>query len=405
MIPKDDYENIPVGDALRWVAHDESDEFMAFYLLNRGKNYTDYRKALTYYSAPAQNFIFASNDKDIAITPNGKFPLKFRNQGKFIMDGSDPANDWQSWIPFEQNPTVKNPPRGFVSSANQSSTDQTYPYYINWRFELYDRAKRINDRLKIMQKATVDSMRMMQSDDYSTRAQDVLPVFLKYLDDSKLDKTQLEILQIVKKWDKHFAATAQGASIFNAWWLRFYTMTWNDEFNDTTTLLNFPSFDRTEQLLMREPNSKWFDNIKTPVREDCADIVLHSFTAAVDGMMRKYGQPGLKWQWGNVKETYINHLANIPGFGAGNFFAGGTGGVINALKDGTGPSWRMVVQMGPQVKGYGVFPGGESGNPGSFYYEDMFNTWKSGQLNELLFLESESEKSGRIKSTLILNKN
>ena len=145
--PKDEHENIPVGDALRWIAHDESDEFMTFYLLNRGKNYDDYRKALTYYTAPAQNFIFADKEKDIAITPNGKFPLKFSDQGKFIMDGSDPANDWQGWIPFDQNPTVKNPPRGFVSSANQSSTDQTYPYYINWRFELYDRGKRINDLL------------------------------------------------------------------------------------------------------------------------------------------------------------------------------------------------------------------------------------------------------------------
>jgi penicillin amidase len=63
----------------------------------------------------------------------------------------------------------------------------------------------------------------------------------------------------------------------------------------------------------------------------------------------------------------------------------------------------MVVQMGPVVKGYGVFPGGESGNPGSFYYNDMFKTWKDGQLNELLFLNSAAETSGRIKSTLILN--
>lgn len=403
--PKDNYEHIPVGDALRWVAHDESDEFMTFYLLNRGKNYTDYRKALTYYTAPAQNFVFASNDKDIAITPNGRFPLKFRDQGKFIMDGSDPANDWQGWIPFDQNPTVKNPPRGFVSSANQSPADQTYPYYINWRFELYDRAKRINNLLTAMQKATVDSMRIMQSDDYSMRGHDVLFTMLKYLDDSKLDKTQLEVYQIVKKWDLHFAANAEGASIFNTWWLKFYDMTWRDEFDHKGALLNLPSFDRTEKLLLEEPDSKWFDNSRTPIKETCADIVLHSFTAAVDEMVRKYGQPGKKWQWGEVKETHINHLANLPGFGTGNFFAGGTGGVINALKDGTGPSWRMVVQMGPQVKGYGVFPGGESGNPGSFYYDDMFKTWKDGQLNELLFLESESEKSGRIKSTWILNKN
>ncbi|MBC7416685.1 MAG: penicillin acylase family protein, partial [Pedobacter sp.] len=68
-------DNVPVGDALRWIAHDESDELMTFYYLNRGKNYDDYRKALTYYTAPAQNFAFASVQGDIAITPNGKFPL------------------------------------------------------------------------------------------------------------------------------------------------------------------------------------------------------------------------------------------------------------------------------------------------------------------------------------------
>jgi len=400
----DDRNNIPVGDALRWVAHDESNEFMTFYLLNRGKNYDDYRKALIYFTAPAQNFIFASSDKDIAITPNGKIPLKFKDQGKYIMDGSDPANDWHGWIPSDQNPTVKNPPRGFVSSANQSSTDTTYPYYINWRFELYDRGKRINDRLKAMQNATVDSMRHMQMDDYSMRAHDVLPAFFKYLDASKLDKNQLEVLQIVKQWDKHFAANSIGASIFNNWWLTFYGMVWDDEFGDKRTLLNYPSFDKTEQLLINEPNSKWFDNIKTPARETCVDIVMHSFTATADEMRRKYGQPGQKWQWGEVKDTHINHLANLPGFGTGKFFAGGTGAVINALRGGNGPSWRMVVQMGPTVKGYGVFPGGESGNPGSFYYDDMFKTWKDGELNELLFLESANENSSKIKSTLILNK-
>jgi penicillin G amidase len=63
----------------------------------------------------------------------------------------------------------------------------------------------------------------------------------------------------------------------------------------------------------------------------------------------------------------------------------------------------MVVQMGPQVKGYGVFPGGESGNPGSYYYDDMFETWRNGKLNELLFLTSPDQKSDRIKSTLTLN--
>jgi penicillin amidase len=401
--PKNGRENIPVGDALRWVAHDESDDLMCFYLLNRGKNYADYRKALTYYTAPAQNFIFASSDKDIAITPNGKFPLKFKDQGKFILDGSDPANDWHGWIPADQNPTVKNPPRGFVSSANQSSTDATYPYYINWRFDQYYRGKRINDKLAAMQNATVDSMRVMQMDNYSMLAQDVLPAMLKYLDPSKMDNDQLKAFDIVKKWDKHYAANSIGASIFNRWWGKFYDTVWHAHFNIKGISMKSPSYDRTEKLLLTEPNSKWFDDIHTPVKENAADIVNHAFNSTIDEMVHKHGSPGEKWQWGHIKKTYIDHLASLQGFGAGDFSAGGTGGVIDALRDNHGPSWRMVVQMGPTVKGYGVFPGGESGNPGSFYYRDMFQTWKDGKLNELLFLKSADEGSDRIKSTLTLS--
>jgi len=401
--PKDGRENIPVGNALRWIAHDESDEFMTFYLLNRGKDYNDYRKALTYYTAPAQNFIFASNDKDIAITPNGKIPLKFKEQGKFIMDGSDQANDWQGWIPYDQNPTVKNPPRGFVSSANQSSTDQTYPYYINWRFEQYYRGKRINDRLKIMQNATVDSMRIMQMDDYSILAQEVLPAMLKYLDASKIDKGQLKAFEVIKNWDKHYAANSIGASIFDNWWYDFYNMVWQDKFEKKGLYLKYPSYDETEKLLLTEPQSKWFDNTTTTTKETCANIVQQAFFKSVSELIRNNGPINDKWQWGLIKKTFINHLANLPGFGTGEFSAGGRGGVINALKRNNGPSWRMVVQMGPQIKGYGVFPGGESGNPGSFFYEDMFATWRDGKLNELLFLQSADEKPDHIKSTLTLS--
>ena len=155
--------------------------------------------------------------------------------------------------------------------------------------------------------------------------------------------------------------------------------------------------------MLAEPTSKWFNIKNTPLKENCADILTLSFYNAVNELARKNGKPGPKWQWGMIKKTYIDHLAGLKGFGTGDFSAGGRGGVIDALRLNNGPSWRMVVQMGPTVKGYGVFPGGESGNPGSFYYRDMFETWRDGKLNELLFLKSPDEPSARIKTTLTLH--
>jgi penicillin amidase len=394
-------ENVPVGSALRWIAHDSSRELMTFYYLNRAKNYSDYREALSFYSAPAQNFVFASKQKDIALTVAGRFPLKSPGQGKFILDGSDSTNNWHGWIPFQQNPAIKNPDRGFVSSANQQSTDSNYPYYINWEFDTWYRAKRINDRLSTLHKITIDSMKRLQTDNYSVLAQDVLPTMLKYLDSSVLSGIRYKAYNIIKHWNKEYNYNSIGASIFNEWWLRFYSKTWSDKFIVEGLYLKPPSYDRTEQLLLKESNSNWFYNSKTKKKENSKSITISAFNEVVTEMEKKYGPISSNWEWGNIKYTYINHLASLSGFGSGVFAAGGTEGVINALQNDQGPSWRMVVEMGPRTKAYGILPGGESGNAGSYYYDDMLQNWKEGKLNELLFLESEKDNSPSIKSRVI----
>jgi len=396
--------NVPVGNALRWIAHDKSNELLTFYLLNRGKNYADYRKALTYYTAPAQNFIFASAENDIAITPNGKFPLKWKEQGKFILDGSDPANDWQGWIPASQNPTVKNPPRNFVSSANQSSTDPTYPYYINWEFSPYERGQRINDRLTVMKDATADSMRVLQSDSYSIIAQDLLPHILPLIDASKLNATQKEALNITTKWNKFFEAKEVAASIFDLWTKRLSYDIWDDEFTIADIPMRYPSRDRTIELIRNDPNSKWFDNVKTSKKESLADLVNESFKFTCDSLERKYGPIGKNWYWGKVKGTNVPHLAKIPGFGSKKLLIGGAKSTVNAVSEANGPSWRMVIELGKNVKGHGVYPGGQSGNPGSPFYDNMVDTWAQGKLYDLFFMQSPDDNSGKIISRYKISK-
>jgi penicillin amidase len=397
--------NVPVGHALRWIAHDKSNELMTFYYLNRGKNYQDYRKALTYYTAPAQNFAFASVDNDIAITPNGKFPLKWKNQGKFILDGTDPKSDWQGWIPADHNPTVKNPARNFVSSANQSSTDPSYPYYINWEFSSYERGKRINDLLSRTSNVTADSMKVMLMDSYSIFAENLLPGIVPQVDAGQLNATQKEALDLVKKWNKYYEADEIAASVFELWSKRLFFNIWNDEFTVAKVPMRYPSRDRTIQLILKEPGSIWFDNVNTKQKETLADLVNESFKYACDSLERKYGSIGDKWNWANVKSTHIPHLAKIPGFGTKTLMVGGARSTINALSESNGPSWRMVIELGKTPKGHGVFPGGQSGNPGSHFYDNMTDTWAKGDLYDLYYMQSPKDASAKIISNLkITNK-
>lgn len=400
-------KNFPVGFAARWVAHEPSNELRCFYLLNRARNYDDYRKALTFYAAPAQNFVFADNSKNIAISPNGKFPLKWKEQGKFLLDGTNPTHDWQGWIPATQNPLVKNPPRFFVSSANQFSTDPTYPYYLHWEFAPYERGARINQRLTAMQQATPDSLRMLQNDNYNLRAANFLPVLLPEVNQQGLDQSQQQALKALTTWRYQNDASGIGATIFTEWLTRFRKAVWDDEFRvDTETPMRYPSYDRTLQLITRQPDARWFDDVSTPnQKENLTGLINATFRATVDSLVKQHGAFGPGWAWARHKGTDIRHL--IPGldaFSAVDVQNGGGSSVVNATTGRTGPSWRMVVALGPSPKAYGVYPGGQSGNPGSPYYMNMIETWRKGELNELLYLTSADSQNTRVRSTLKIEK-
>lgn len=397
--------NIPVGYAMRWVANEtDGADILTFYYLNRAKDYEDYRRALTYFTAPAQNFVFSSNGGDIAITSNGKLPLKWKGQGRYLLDGTSAAHDWQGWIPQVQNPTVKNPPRGFVSSANQFPADTAYPYYLDWKFAHSSRAIRINERLAAMEGATADSLRYLQNDNYNVDARRILPRLLKSL--ASVDPIRRSAgFDLIERWDFRNDGDAAGASIFEHWMDELLAAIWADEFPGSERLL-YPSLDRTFELIIHEPDARWFDRVDTPdTLETVDDIIRQSFEATVAKLRERFGEPtAANWAWSRVKGTRIMHLVpNFTSFGRRDIRNGGGGGIVNATTGTHGPSWRMVVQLDSEWPvAYGLYPGGQSGNPGSAYYDNMIRRWANGELDTLLFLKGVDEHSERLRYQLAL---
>ncbi|PSL32295.1 penicillin acylase family protein [Dyadobacter jiangsuensis] len=391
--------------AIKWIGHEPGNSFITFYELNKAKTYDDYRKALTNYVGPAQNFVFADNEKNIAITVNGKMPLKYKEQGKFLLDGSSPADDWHGWIPAEQNPFVKNPPRGFVSSANQSSADTTYPYYINWSFAPSERGIRINERLQAMTNANADSLRMLQNDNFSVLARTLLPKLLGILETRSLTPKQKAAHILLSNWNYQNAPESIAASIFETWFPLLGQAIWNDDFSSPEAPMEYPSRDRTLYLILKQPNEKWFDNVNTPEKETLPDLVYQSFNASLDTLTKRKGAMSPEWQWSKVKDAEIRHLSrSIKPFNAPPLVTGGGSSIVNAMTKRKGPSWRMVVELGPTPRAYGIYPGGQSGNPGSPYYLNLLKKWEKGELNELIFLTSPDQKVPHLASSLVLQK-
>ncbi len=83
---------------------------------------------------------------------------------------------------------------------------------------------------------------------------------------------------------------------------------------------------------------------------------------------------------GRDRGTDIRHLTrSIPAFSRMGLRTGGGAHIVNATKKTHGPSWRMVVELGEEPKGWGIYPGGQSGNPGSPYYDNMVDDWVAGK--------------------------
>lgn len=380
--------NAPVGYAVRWIGHKASRDMLCYYYLNRSASYTDFVRSLGFYESPAQNFVFASTRDDIALWVNGKFPLRAPQQGKYLLDGSRKEDDWNGFIPQLHNPHVLNPKRGFVSSANQSPTAPDYPYYIGWQFSTSERAIRINQRLSGMSAATVDSMRRLQNDNFNLKAAQIIPVFRQQLNPAQLTKEQRGVLNEVIDWNYQNEAKAVGATIFEEWLNRFMVEVWEQYLGSTDARpLKYPTIDVTLHLLENDPNGIWFGRYQPPNRTKVSLLIQRSFQATADTLLKLKGPVGANWQWATHKGTAIRHLMpSLRGFGREAILTGGGDGIVNAITGSTGPSWRMIVELGDQPKGYGVYPGGQSGNPGSRYYDDQISTWQQGKLNELIFL-------------------
>jgi len=342
--------------------------------------------------------VFASRSGDIAIRQQGSFPAKWRRQGDFLMPGNDSSYLWQGFIPSKENPTVFNPVRGFVSSANQLAADEAYPYYLAGQPGIY-RGISINRQLAPMNNITIGDMERLQTNNYNVFAEMARPVLLKYIDETRLARDEKLYINKLRRWNLRSDIHEQGPTIFKLWWDSLETSVYNDEFAQTSLPLKWPDEGTLLEALLKDSAYTFVDDIRTTSVESVKDIVLRAYKAAYKDI--KTTDNGHRLEWGKFKDTGVRHLLKLPAFSRLHLPVGGGENIINAATADHGPSWRMIVQLSENIQAYGVYPGGQSGNPGSKYYDNFINDWVAGKYYQLLFLKSEAARhSGKIKWTM-----
>jgi penicillin G amidase len=388
--------------AVRWKAHDPGVELLTFNKLNHAKNVADYKDAISTFKCPGQNMIFATKSGEIAITQQGEFPAKWRRQGDFPMPGFDSSYMWQGMIPANENPQMINPQRGFVSSANQLPVDSTYPYYLGGSYPPY-RGFVINRYLGQMSNITPKDMMRLQTENYNVFAEFARPVLLKYIDENVLNADEKKYLDILKNWNLRNDAGENGASVFKAWWDSLELVIFHDDIMVLTQNDKYPKAAKwpdestlLEALKRDSSNFHFIDDINTPEIETLQFDVAKAFKMAVTELKKADNESRLGWA--KFKDGGVRHLLRIPAFSRFHLNEGGGEHIINATKQWHGPSWRMIVQMTDKIEAYGVYPGGQDGNPGSKYYDTFIDSWVEGKYYPLLFLtKNEAGSTSRIK--------
>ncbi|RMF59611.1 MAG: hypothetical protein D6746_08070, partial [Bacteroidetes bacterium] len=145
-----------------------------------------------------------------------------------------------------------------------------------------------------------------------------------------------------------------------------------------------PAETRLYLLLTEDPGSPWLDVQATPEREDAAGLLRLALDSTAVTLLRDYGRDPAAWRWGDHHHVLFRHLTRsealqaldrgpfeYPGFDATLSPAAGRVTTHSA-------SWRVVVDFSKQPPvGYGVYPGGQSGNPFSPHYDAFLDSYLS----------------------------
>lgn len=380
--------------AVRWKAHDPSNELRIFNMLDHAKNYADYQAAVTNLHTPGQNCVFACKNGDIAIRTQGEWPAKWKGQGDFVMPGTDTAYLWQGMIPQDEVPFQYNPERGFVSSANQKPVDDsTYHYYLGRDYPVY-RGIAINRRLREMNGITPQDMMALQTDNLDVCAQMLQPLFLANIREAELDAAGKKYLDIYRQWNCRNDAGSKGSTVFERWWHAFEGLVYDDDYAKAPKGSMRPFLSTLVEAILKDSAYKFLDNVNTPQTETLADDITAAFKAATAELQKLEAEGRLDWE--KYKATRINHLAKLAPLSRLNLPIGGGNNCINATKVDHGPSWRMVISLTQKTEAYGVYPGGQSGNPGSRFYDSFVDQWAAGKYYTLWMMTKEEVNDKRI---------
>jgi penicillin amidase len=379
--------------------------YLASLRMDQAETWAQFREACRFSRTPSENMVWADRAGNIGWQAVGICPLREGWNGLLPVPG-DGRFEWTGYLPIKDLPHRFNPPEGFFATANQDNIPDGYPYPVGFLWTDPFRFARIQEFLSSGRKSTMTDMMELQQDFLSIPARTLVPL-LKGLQSAN-ERTR-KAAKILLSWNYRMEPDSIEAAIYKSWERRLSRNAWNLYIPEEARRV-FPSRSLKKMIDFLIAPDGHFGLNPTRSRDS---LLIKSLEEALEDLEERLGPDMSQWQYGqrNFHHIRIRHMlseALTPELRAkldiGPLPRGGDGNTVNNTSSGynqtSGASFRIIADLGNWDNSVGTNSPGQSGDPASPHYADLFEMWAKGKYFPLFYSRTKIESVAEHITTL-----
>jgi penicillin amidase len=366
--------------------------YLASLRMDQATNWKEFREACSYSHIPGENMVWASKDGNIGWQSVGIAPIRPNWSGLVPVPGNGDY-EWDGYLPIKAKPHVYNPDKGYWATANENLVPDDYPYMDAMGFSWASpyRAHRLEEVLGSSRKHSMMDMMQLQTDYLSIPARELVPLLKGTETEEKaVERARTRLLD----WNFRLSPSSVTAGIYVAWERAL-------EKNVNEALIPDP----VRKKLGGYSMDQMVDRLVVPARTFGAEpvqarneILLESLAEAVSNLEDQLGSDMSGWTYGQAsyKHARISHpLSSAVGdtlrekLDVGPLPRGGNSYTLNSTGGSNnqrfGATFRLIVNTADWDQSVGMNAPGQSGDPESPFYDNLFTLWAKDQFFPVYF--------------------
>ncbi|MGE0705926.1 MAG: penicillin acylase family protein [Vicinamibacterales bacterium] len=381
--------------------------YLASLRMNQARNWDEFREACTFSRLPAENMVWADREGNIGWQAVAITPVR-RNWSGLVPVPGDGRYEWEGYLPIAALPSRYNPADGFVVTANNYLFPDGYQHREaqHWTGADPYRASRVTELLSSRRPHTLSGMIRMQNDDLSLPARALVPMLRHARVTSSAGRMALEA---VLDWDYVLDKESVPAGVYEMFQRRLLEGIRNLVVPEAARgLVGGISMSKAIGWL-EAPDGRFGED---PIRGR-DELLGTAFERAVEELTKRFGPDMTRWRYGQTgfHHALIRHplsdavsadlrarldVGPVPR-GGDSYTVTATGGGDNQVSGG---SLKFIADLSDWDLAVAINNPGQSGNPDSSHYRDLFELWASGRYFPLLYTRAKVESVAAERVTL-----